>query len=136
MDTEMDQHNFLKLNDQELEARPEMLVAVEHNFMEINYNQPEPDTEPPVSVEPIETYERLKVEIIDLFQMLKITRSSSQHLALALQINPSLQLLRQFDEQVEEQIKGNIQQELEEFQQNIIWDQIAMHEIPIPWTVD
>ncbi|KAI8530647.1 hypothetical protein RHMOL_Rhmol11G0075900 [Rhododendron molle] len=64
--------------------------------------------------------------------MLKVTHSSFQHLALALQLNPSLQLLHQFDQQVEEQIKANIQQELEEFEQNIFWDEIAIHEIAIP----
>ncbi|KAG5557453.1 hypothetical protein RHGRI_007631 [Rhododendron griersonianum] len=64
--------------------------------------------------------------------MLKVTRSSNQHLALALQINPSFQLLRQFDQQIEEQINANMQKELEEFQQNVIWNEIAIDEIAIP----
>ncbi|KAI8536574.1 hypothetical protein RHMOL_Rhmol10G0268000 [Rhododendron molle] len=68
--------------------------------------------------------------------MLKVTRSSSQHLALALQINPSLQLLRQFDQQVEEQINVKVQEELQEFEQNMLWNEIAIDQIAIPWVVD
>ncbi|KAF7149992.1 hypothetical protein RHSIM_Rhsim02G0185900 [Rhododendron simsii] len=137
------QHDFMQINnpqpqvnDEELEPKLEMAAIVQHDFMQINNPQPQPEAEPPVSMELIETYEHLKAEIIDLFQMLKVTRSSSQHLALALQINPSLQLLRQFDQQVEEQIRANLQQELQEFQQNMLWDEIAIHEIAIPWNTD
>ncbi|KAF7126524.1 hypothetical protein RHSIM_Rhsim11G0033500 [Rhododendron simsii] len=132
----MDQHNAIEVNDQQFETEPELLVVVQHDLVEINEPQPASETEPSVAVELIETYEHLRVEIIDLFQMLKVTRSSSQHLALALQINPSLRLLRQFDHQVEEQIKGNIQQELEEFEQNMVWNEIAIHEIAVPWAID
>lgn len=132
----MDQHDSIEVNDQQRQPKPEMVAVVQHDLMEMNYPQPQLEAEPPVSMDLIETYEHLKVEIIDLFQMLKTMRSSSEHLALALQINPSLQLLRQFDQQVEEQIKANIQQELEEFQQNIVWNEIAIQEIAIPWTID
>ncbi|KAI8530776.1 hypothetical protein RHMOL_Rhmol11G0085400 [Rhododendron molle] len=132
----MDQHNSIEVNNQQLEPKPEMVVVVQHDLMQINNPEPQLEAEPPVSVELIETYEHLKVEIIELFQMLKVTRSSSQHLALALQLNPSLQLLRQFDQQVEEQINATVQEELEEFQQNILWNEIAIDEIAISWTID
>ncbi|KAF7127834.1 hypothetical protein RHSIM_Rhsim11G0033000 [Rhododendron simsii] len=132
----MDQHDPIEVNDQQFETEPDLLVVVQHDLMEINEPQPAPEAEPPVAMELIETYEHLRVEVIDLFQMLKVTRSSSQHLALALKINPSLRLLRQFAHQVEEQIKANIQQELEEFEQNKLWNEIAIHEIAIPWAID
>lgn len=130
----MDQHYPIEINNGQVQSEAESLVAVPQDQLEINNRQLEP--EPPVAMELIQTYEHLKVEIIDLFQMLKVTRSSSQHLALALQINPSLQLLRQFDQQVEEQISTTMQEELEDFEQNIVWNEIAIHEIAIPWVVD
>lgn len=130
----MDQHYPIEINNGQVQSEAESLVAVPQDQLEINNRQLEP--EPPVAMQLIQTYEHLKVEIIDLFQMLKVTRSSSQHLALALQINPSLQLLRQFDQQVEEQISTTMQEELEDFEQNIVWNEIAIHEIAIPWVVD
>ncbi|KAF7148789.1 hypothetical protein RHSIM_Rhsim03G0098100 [Rhododendron simsii] len=67
----MDQHDSTEVNDQQLEPKSEMVAIVQHDLMEINDPQPQLEAEPPVSMELIETYEHLKVEIIDLFQMLK-----------------------------------------------------------------
>ncbi|KAI8532138.1 hypothetical protein RHMOL_Rhmol11G0190300 [Rhododendron molle] len=100
----MDEHDPMEVNNTQSESEVELLVAVQHDQLEIDNQQLQPEPELPVTMRLIETYDHLKIEIIELFQMLKVTRSSSQHLALALQINPSLQLLRQFDQQVEEQI--------------------------------
>lgn len=99
-------------------------------------NNPQPEPQPPVAMEVNETYERLKIEIIELIHMLKITQSASEHLELALQINPSLQLLRQFNQQIEEQIQAQLQQELEDFQQNFLWNDIAVNEIAVPWDME
>ncbi|KAF7140559.1 hypothetical protein RHSIM_Rhsim06G0202300 [Rhododendron simsii] len=134
----MHQHDAMEVNNAQVQSKVELLDAVQHDELQINNQQLEagPEPESSVTVGLIETYEHLKIEIIDLFQMLKVTRSSSEHLALALQLNPSLQLLRQFDQQVEEQINANTQKELEEFQRNIIWNEFAIDEIAIPWVVD
>lgn len=132
----MDEHDSMEVNNAQVQSEGYLLVAAGHDQLEINNQQLESEPEQPVAVPLIETYEHLKIEIIDLFRMLKVTCSSNQHLALALQINPSLQLLRQFDQQIEEQINANMQKELEEFQQNVIWNEIAIDEIAIPWIVD
>ncbi|KAG5512782.1 hypothetical protein RHGRI_018303 [Rhododendron griersonianum] len=136
MSNNMDEHDSMEVNNAQVQSEGYLLVAAGHDQLEINNQQLESEPEQPVAVPLIETYEHLKIEIIDLFRMLKVTCSSNQHLALALQINPSLQLLRQFDQQIEEQINANMQKELEEFQQNVIWNEIAIDEIAIPWIVD
>ncbi|KAI8558199.1 hypothetical protein RHMOL_Rhmol04G0071500 [Rhododendron molle] len=132
----MDQHDPMEVNNTQSESEVQLLVAVQPDRLEIDNQQLQPEPELPVTVQLIETYDHLKIKIIELFQMLKVTRSSSQHLALALQINPSLQLLRQFDQQVEEQINVKVQEELQEFEQNMLWNEIAIDQIAISWVVD
>ncbi|KAF7124298.1 hypothetical protein RHSIM_Rhsim12G0075300 [Rhododendron simsii] len=126
----MDQRDSIKFNDQQLEPKLEMAAIVQHDFMQINNPQPQVNDQ---QLEP-----KLEMAAIVQNDFMQINNPQPQPEAepsVSMELIETYEHLK-FDQQVEEQIKANIQQELQEFQQNMLWDEIAIHEIAIPWTTD
>lgn len=104
---------------------------VQVQLMQIDNNNVEVQQAVEPAINP--DYEYLKIEVMDLFRMLKLTEAGNQHLIRALQINPALTQLQQIHNQVQQEVVAQLQQELDEFEQSFLFNVINFDEAIVPF---
>ncbi|KAF7126808.1 hypothetical protein RHSIM_Rhsim11G0022100 [Rhododendron simsii] len=88
---------MLHRNDSVIEEQQVQPMAIDNNNVETN---------PILEAANNPTYDQLKAEVMELFQMLKLTHAGNQRLVSPLQMNQTLPQLEQFHQVVEDEINA------------------------------